>query len=123
MPTLTNVAQIDWNVNGTTFNKFSNNSTFQTTISNLTAVKSNIPTTGPVGTVVAFTIVITNSSATDTASTVILTDNLTGAGFTYVPGTAKVNGVASAQTPGGGINCGNIAPLGVTTVIFNATVN
>lgn len=121
--TLNNIAQIDWAVNGVNFNKFSNQTTFTLQTAILNAVKTNTPTIGQVGTVVTFTIVINNTSATDTANTVILTDNLTGAGFTYVVGTAKVNGVASAQTPGGGINCGNILPLATTTVTFNATVN
>ncbi|MEG1506722.1 MAG: hypothetical protein RR478_04405, partial [Bacilli bacterium] len=101
----------------------SNISTFTIQNQILTASKTNLPIAGSVGTVVSFTIQIKNNDATQSATSVVLTDNLTAAGFTYVAGTAKVNGVAVAQTPNAGIPVGTILAGATSIVTFNATVN
>ncbi|MEG1793146.1 MAG: hypothetical protein RRY22_04965 [Bacilli bacterium] len=120
---LNNKADTNYSVNGVNLVTTSNISTFTIQNQILTASKTNLPVAGSVGTVVSFTIQIKNNDATQSATSVVLTDNLTAAGYTYVTGTAKVNGVAVAQTPNAGIPVGTILAGATSIVTFNATVN
>lgn len=123
MPILSNQANVTYNNGLQAYTGSSNIVTFNLNNPSLSVVKSQTPTAGIVGTTVTFTIVLTNTDIALALTNVILTDNLTAAGYTYVPNTLKVNGVLTAGSPETGINIGTILLLGVKTVTFDATVN
>lgn len=123
MPILTNQATVAYKSGTQNFSSLSNQTLFNLLSASLTAIKTQIPSAGVSGDIVAFTVILTNTDIALSITNVVLTDNLTAAGYTYVVGTAQINGVATADSPQTGINIGTMLPLGIKTVTFNATVN
>ncbi|HET9480817.1 MAG TPA: hypothetical protein VFP98_03605 [Candidatus Polarisedimenticolia bacterium] len=126
-------------VTGTsTFNTAVSDTAIDTTTINspdMSVVKSVLPAgPQPPGTVLTYTVVVTNNGGGDAAS-VVLTDAIP-ANTTYVPGSITLNGVLktdaglddegdfNATTAGAvTVNIGTVAAAGVVTVTFQVTIN
>lgn len=95
-------------------------STFEVTASTVTFEKTQTPTTGPVGTIVTFTLVLkTDEKITD----VIIVDDLSSSGYSFVSGSVSIDGNSSpSDDPQTGINLGTLAGGTSTTVTFNGVV-
>lgn len=120
MATLTNKATGKYTYLGANITTKSNEVTFTSVPDQLTIDKSLTPTSGTQGTLVTFTLTLT---ALVTLNNVTITDLLTAAGFTFVPGSVKINSIAQ---PGFDPNVGmlvNVLPAGAPIpVTFDATV-
>lgn len=123
MPVLSNQASVTYKNGLINFSATSNITLFNLLGATLTAVKTQTPASGVSGDTVTFTIVLTNTDIALALTDVVLTDNLLSAGYTYVPGTCKINGTPTADSPQTGITIGSMLALAVKTVTFNATVN
>lgn len=95
-------------------------STFDVTASTVTFEKSQTPTTGPVGTIVTFTLTLkTEEKITD----VVIVDDLASAGYTFVAGSVSIDGTPSpSDDPQAGINLGTLAGGTSTTITFDGVV-
>lgn len=95
-------------------------STFEVTASTVTFEKSQNPTTGPVGTIVTFTLTLkTDDKITD----VVIVDGLASAGYAFVSGSVSIDGVSSpSDDPQVGINLGTLAGGTSITVTFDGVV-
>ncbi len=93
-------------------------------VADVAIVKSVLPTTGPAGTVVTYSLALTNNGP-DAATGVEVTD-IVPVGMTFVPGSMTGSGTYNSASPAGtglkwtGISLGNGAS---TTLTFQATVN
>lgn len=119
MPTLTNKATATYSLLGVNLSIDSNIINFNQVVNVVTLTKSVSPTAGKSGDTVTFTI---NLVATAAILSTVVTDTLVG--FTFVPGTVKIDGVTQAgANPNTGITIGAVG-LNVTKVItFDATVD
>lgn len=95
-------------------------STFDVTASTVTFEKSQTPVTGPVGTIVTFTLTLkTEDKITD----VVIVDDLASAGYTFVSGSVSIDGVSSpSDDPQVGINLGSLSGGTSTTITFSGVV-
>lgn len=123
MPILTNQASTSYESGSQSYTGLSNITNFNLFNASLTAVKSQNVSGGIVGDTVTFTIVLTNTDPLIPVTNVICTDDLLSHGYTYVAGTAKINGTPTTDSPQTGITVGTINALGVKTITFDATVN
>lgn len=79
-----------------------------------------IPTSGPVGTLVLFTLTLSATSALQQATIV---DDLSSVGYSFVPGSVIVYGTPEpTDDPSTGINLGAIPQNGSKTVTFQGGV-
>lgn len=123
MPQLSNVSNAGYKIGGVSFTSTSNTINFNLLIGSLTLQKSMSPSQGIVGATVDITVVVTNTEIALAVTDFVFTDNLTAQGFTYVPGTCKINGVSTLDSPQTGVTIASIPLLGVRTITFQATVN
>lgn len=123
MPRLNNKVTLNYTELATNLTIDSNISIFDLLGTDLTVVKTQTPLLGLAGTECTFTVVITNTSILNTASSLVLTDNLTAAGYTFVAGSVTINGTSNPGNPQTGLSLPNLAPLGIHTVVFKATAN
>jgi uncharacterized repeat protein (TIGR01451 family) len=98
--------------------------TASASVADVAIAKSVLPTTGPAGTVVTYSLALTNNGP-DAATGVEVTD-IVPVGMTFVPGSMTGSGTYNSASPAGtglkwtGISLGNGAS---TTLTFQATVN
>lgn len=117
--TLTNKATVTYSLLGVNLSIDSNTINFNKVVNVVTATKSVNPTAGKSGDTVTFTITVVS---TDVITTVVVTDALVG--FTFVPGTVKIDGTTQASAdPNTGITLGGMGINVTKTITFNATVN
>lgn len=120
---LTNKADATYKIQNSSFAGSSNTVNFEVITNLVTLTKTVTPTSGIQGDTVTFTIVLDNTNTTNNAINVILIDNLTSQGFTFVSGSTKINGISSTDSPITGINIGVITKNTSTTVTFQATIS
>lgn len=95
-------------------------SDFTVTAAPVIFTKVQTPTSGPVGTVVLFTLTLTATSALQQATIV---DDLASVGYTFVPGSVIVDGTPEpTDDPSTGISLGAIPQNGSKTVTFQGVV-
>lgn len=95
-------------------------SDFTVTATPVIFTKVQTPTSGPVGTLVLFTLTISTTSALQQA---VITDDLAGVGYSFVPGSVIIDGTPSpADDPSVGISLGAIPQNGSKTVTFQGIV-
>ncbi|MGG4047659.1 DUF7507 domain-containing protein [Paenibacillus favisporus] len=88
---------------------------------NVTVVKASGAAEASVGTVVPYTITVTNNGIENVTNAVF--SDMIAAGSQFVTGSVTVNGTAQpSANPAAGIQLGTIAPGAVVTVTFNVTV-
>lgn len=87
----------------------------------LTVTKSVDQAVASIGSILTYTMVVTNESSIITADNEIFTDPIPP-GTTFVPGSVTGNGGPTAGDPSAGIPLGNIAPLGIVTVTFQVII-
>lgn len=120
MATLTNKATGEYTYLGANITTKSNEVTFTSVKNQLSIVNSVTPTSGTQGDTVTFALTLT---ALVTLNDVNVTAPLTESGFTFVPGSVKINGIVQ---PGFDPNVGmlvNVLPAGAPIpVTFDATV-
>lgn len=123
MSEIKNKAIVNYKQLGSALSKPSNEVVFDLIGEDLKIVKAQTPVIGVKGTEVTFTITLTNTGLVNPITDIILTDNLTAIGYTYVTGSLKINNVVTPGDPNVGIPLSNLAVGAVATVEFKATVN
>lgn len=119
MAVLTNKATATYSLLGVNLSIDSNTVNFDQVVNVVTLTKSVNPTAGKSGDTVTFTVTLL---ATAAILSTVVTDTLVG--FTFVPGTVKIDGVVQpTANPNTGITMGAVA-LGINkTITFDCTVN
>lgn len=123
MPILTNQSNATYNSGAQAYTAISNNTTLNLLNPSLTLTKSQNVSNGVSGDTVTFTIVCANTDIALALTNVVVLDNLTAAGYTFMPGSCKINGVTTSDNPQTGVNVATILLLSSKTVTFNATIN
>lgn len=119
MATLTNKATATYSLLGVNFSIDSNTVNFNQVVNVVTLTKSVNPTAGKSGDTVTFTITLLATAAILNA---VVTDPLVG--FTFVPGTVKIDGTTVAGAdPNTGITVGGVGLNVTKTITFSVTVN
>ena len=119
MAVLTNKATATYSLLGVNLSIDSNTINFNQVVNVVTLTKSVNPTAGQSGDTVTFTITLL---ATAAILGTVVTDTLVG--FTFVPGTVKIDGVAQAgANPNTGITIGGVGLNITKTITFDCTVN
>jgi uncharacterized repeat protein (TIGR01451 family) len=84
-------------------------------------VKTSAVTTASVGTVISYTVTVTNNGIGNVTNAVLA--DIIDPSTQFIPGSVTVNGASvPSANPGTGIQLGTIAPGSVVTVTFNVTV-
>lgn len=95
-------------------------SDFTVTAAPVVFTKIQTPTSGPVGTVVLFTLTLSATAALQQATIV---DDLSSVGYSFVPGSVIVDGTPRpSDDPAVGISLGAIPQNGSKTVTFQGIV-
>lgn len=119
MATLTNKATTTYSLLGVNLSIDSNTVKFNKVENVVTLTKSVNPTAGKSGDTVTFTITLLATAAILNA---VVTDTLVG--FTFVPGTVKIDGVTQAgANPNTGITVGAVGLNITKNITFDCTVN
>lgn len=116
---LTNTATATYKRQGQTFSVDAS-SDFTVEATPVIFTKVQTPTSGPVGTIVLFTLTLSATAALQQAS---VTDDLDSVGYSFVPGSVIIDGVPSpGDDPAVGISLGAIPQNGSKTVTFQGVV-
>lgn len=119
MAVLTNKATATYTLLGVNLSIDSNTINFDQVVNVVTLTKSVNPTAGKSGDTITFTITLL---ATAAILGTVVTDTLVG--FTFVPGTVKIDGVSQpAANPNTGITIGAVGLNVTKTITFDCTVN
>ena len=119
MAVLTNKARANYSLLGVNLSVDSNTINFDQVVNVVTLTKSANPTAGKSGDTVTFTITLL---ATAAISSTVVTDTLVG--FTFVPGTVKIDGVSQpSANPNTGITVGAVGLNATKTITFDCTVD
>ncbi|WP_202128471.1 DUF7507 domain-containing protein [Paenibacillus dendrobii] len=99
----------------------SNNVTIPVSSPNVTLVKTSTLSDASLGTVIPYSITVTNNGIANVTNVVF--SDMIPSQTTFVPGSVTINGSpVPAANPSAGISLGTIAPGATTTVAFNVTV-